>query len=86
MVAAMNTGRLNKKVRDEYVMKNELSGTTEEIDFCSGCFMCIRGDVFEKLGGFDERYFMYMEDVDLTLRAKKYGKTVIRGFCCLQPE
>ena len=39
--------------------------------------MCIRGEVFEKLGGFDDRYFMYMEDVDLTLRAKKYGKTVI---------
>ncbi len=70
-------GRLSEKVRDEYVMKNELSGKTEEIDFCSGCFMCIKGDVFEKLGGFDERYFMYMEDVDLTLRAKKYGKTVI---------
>lgn len=70
-------GRFSKGVRDEFVMKNELTGAVQEIDFCSGCFMCIRGEVFKNLGGFDKRYFMYMEDADLTLRAKEYGKTAI---------
>jgi GT2 family glycosyltransferase len=39
--------------------------------------MCIKSDAFKSLGGFDERYFMYLEDVDLTLRAKKMGRAVI---------
>lgn len=48
-----------------------------EIPFAHGCFMAFKTEVFEKLGGFDERYFMYMEDVDIFIEAKEYGKTVI---------
>ncbi|UCN00608.1 glycosyltransferase family 2 protein [Sulfurimonas sp. SWIR-19] len=48
-----------------------------EIPFAHGCFMALKMNVFKKLGGFDERFFMYMEDVDIWRRAKKYGKTVI---------
>jgi len=48
-----------------------------EIPFAHGCFMAFKDDVFQKLGGFDERYFMYMEDIDIWIRAKKFGKTVI---------
>jgi len=48
-----------------------------EIPFAHGCFMAFKGDVFRKLDGFDERYFMYMEDIDIWIRAKEYGKTVI---------
>ena len=33
--------------------------------------MMVRSDVFRNLGGFDENYFMYVEDMDLCLRAKK---------------
>jgi len=51
--------------------------STAEIPFAHGCFMAFKSDVFQKLGGFDERYFMYMEDIDIWIRAKKYGKTVI---------
>lgn len=47
-----------------------------EIDFATGCFMFVRTDVLKKIGGFDERFFMYMEDVDLTLRVKKEGKVL----------
>ena len=70
-------GRLSSKIRDEYVMKGEIGENVTEIDFCSGCFMCVKGEVFKNLHGFDKRYFMYLEDVDLTLRAKRFGKTVI---------
>jgi len=34
----------------------------------SGCFMFLRTEVFEKVGLFDERYFMYLEDVDFCRR------------------
>ena len=33
--------------------------------------------MFKSLGGFDQRFFMYLEDADLTLRAKKFGRVVI---------
>ena len=60
----------------EYIMEDVEITEPLEIDQCTGCFMVIRTDVFKKLNGFDERFFMYMEDADLTLRAKQYGKTV----------
>ncbi|MGB9706819.1 MAG: glycosyltransferase family 2 protein [Microgenomates group bacterium] len=43
------------------------------IDYVSGCAMLIRRPVLEKIGLFDERYFLYFEDVDFCLRAKKAG-------------
>lgn len=70
-------GRFCDKIRREYVWADKDFKEPCEIDFCSGCFMCIRSGVFKELGGFDKRYFMYLEDADLTLRAKKYGKTVM---------
>ncbi len=70
-------GRLSKKIRSEYIWGERELKTPCDIDFCTGCFFCIRGDVFKELGGFDERYFMYLEDADLTLRAKKLGHVVI---------
>jgi len=48
-----------------------------EIPFAHGCFMAFKTNVFKKLNGFDEHFFMYMEDVDIWIRAKEYGKTVI---------
>lgn len=47
-----------------------------ETDWVSGAAMMIRRNVFEKTSGFDEGYFMYFEDVDLCLRAKKLGYKV----------
>jgi glycosyltransferase involved in cell wall biosynthesis len=39
----------------------------------SGTFIFIRKNIFEKVNGFDERFFLYLEDVDLSIRIKKYG-------------
>ena len=44
-----------------------------EVDAVSGSFFCIRRDVYEKLNGFDEDYFMYGEDLDLCFRTKEMG-------------
>ena len=78
----MLSGKLEKfskyfsKVRREYTMfeKENCSKVPFNIDFCTGCFMMIRTKIFEKLNGFDNRFFMYLEDADLSRRAKKYGK------------
>lgn len=48
-------------------------------DFATGCAMLIRREVLEKVGFLDKRYFMYFEDVDLSLRAKKAGYSI--AFC-----
>jgi GT2 family glycosyltransferase len=42
----------------------------EETDFASGCCMMVKREVFEKVGLFDERYFLYYEDNDLSQRVR----------------
>ena len=44
-----------------------------EIDFATGCCVAVKKEVFEKIGFFDERYFLYYEDNDFSLRAKEAG-------------
>lgn len=44
-----------------------------EVDVLAGAFMMIRRDVLEKVGSFDETFFMYGEDVDLSYRIQKAG-------------
>jgi len=46
---------------------------TYEVDAISGSFMMIRREVYEKVGGFDEQFFMYGEDLDLCYRIKESG-------------
>lgn len=43
------------------------------VDVISGCLLLADRDVWSRLGGFDERYFMYSEDVDLGIRAARLG-------------
>jgi len=47
-----------------------------EVPNLSGCFMFCRTSCLEKIGGFDERFFLYLEDVDLTRRMSLYGRTL----------
>lgn len=44
-----------------------------EVGWVSGNFMIIKKEVFEKIGLFDEDYFMYFEDTEICYRAKKAG-------------
>lgn len=44
-----------------------------EVDHVIGAFFLVRRHLFEQLNGFDERFFVYLEDLDFSLRAKKSG-------------
>ena len=47
-----------------------------DIPYHQGSFMFFRIACFEKVGLFDERFFMYPEDIDITRRMHKYYKTI----------
>lgn len=49
----------------------QLPDRTREVNMVSGGCMIIRRKLFADLGGFDERFFMYYEDADLCLRARR---------------
>lgn len=48
-----------------------------EADYVAGCCMLIKREVFERIGLLDEKYFIYFEDVDFCITAKKHGFKVI---------
>lgn len=60
----------------EYAMLDKDLSVVTDIENASGCFMAFRTDLFKKIGGFDERYFMYFEDADISREAKKHKRVV----------
>jgi GT2 family glycosyltransferase len=63
-----------KKIEDRYLAMELDHSKPFEAEFCTGCFSVIRTDVFKKIKGFDETYFLYFVDADITMEAKKHGK------------
>lgn len=51
--------------------------TIHEIDSPSGAFYLSRKKILDEVGGFDEDFFMYGEDLDLSLRIKELGYTIL---------
>lgn len=47
--------------------------TVREVDIVVGCFLLIRRELWDELGGFDLKYHMYGEEADLCLRARAHG-------------
>lgn len=48
-------------------------GTSRIVDHVIGAFFLVRTSIFQEIGGFDERYFVYLEDLDFSLRTKYLG-------------
>jgi len=46
---------------------------SREVDQVIGAFFAVRRTLFHQLGGFDERFFVYFEEVDFALRARRAG-------------
>lgn len=49
----------------------------QETDFASGCCMLVKREVFQRVGLFDEKYFLYYEDNDLSQKVKREGYRIV---------
>ena len=61
------------KVFSSYYLGHLDEDRTQAVDVLSGAFMMIKKTVLNKTGGFDEQFFMYAEDIDLSYRIDKAG-------------
>jgi GT2 family glycosyltransferase len=69
-------GSWGRRRRDSLELRSRDYEQSMEVPCLSGCFMFFRSDVLRRLGGFDDRFFLYFEDLDLSARARKLGKNV----------
>lgn len=61
-----------------YVLRDQIeSGKPMELDWVSGGCMFVRHSLWMQLGGLSERWFMYAEDIEFCLRARKVGARVV---------
>lgn len=60
----------------EYAMLDEDLSVMREIENATGCFMVFRTKIFKQLNGFDEKYFMYFEDADISRRVNQISKLI----------
>lgn len=67
---------LRKIFNGDYELRNFNYDKCAEIPSLSGCFMFLRMDVIKQVGLFDERYFMYAEDLDLCRRIGDISRTI----------
>ena len=73
----LNKHNFLKKYNDSYEMRSvAYSNEIVESEYLSGCFMFCRVEHLNIVNWFDKRYFMYLEDADLTRMLSKVGKCV----------
>jgi GT2 family glycosyltransferase len=64
-----------RRRNDRYENRDWGYDATADFPFLSGCFMFIRRAALDAVGGFDERFFLYGEDADLSRRLHLTGRT-----------
>ena len=67
----------------EYAMLDEDLSKPCDIENATGCFMLLRTDLFRSIGGFDEHFFMYFEDCDLTRTVRQTSRAVYFPDACV---
>ena len=65
----------SKLLREYAMLDCDLTKVTD-IDVATGCFVVFRTEIFKKLKGFDQKFFMYFEDFDIARRANKISRVV----------
>jgi GT2 family glycosyltransferase len=69
-------GRWTARQQQRYEMFGLPQDRPSVVPTLSGCFLLVRSSIFARVGGFDENFFMYMEDFDLVRRIADHGTTV----------
>lgn len=62
--------------RKKYTWEISPPASPRELSFATGCFMLMRTSAYLAVKGFDPRYFLYMEDIDLARKLKTQGQTL----------
>jgi N-acetylglucosaminyl-diphospho-decaprenol L-rhamnosyltransferase len=70
-------GRIHPWTGETRILRRSLSQPYQQTDFVTGCCMMMRAALYRRLRGFDDRYFMYSEDVDLCLRARALSAAAV---------
>ncbi|MBI3741598.1 MAG: glycosyltransferase family 2 protein [Chloroflexi bacterium] len=60
-----------------YYMRDTRDDETQSVDWINGSAMFVRREVYEQIGGFDENFFMYSEELDWCRRAQSVGWEII---------
>ncbi len=71
--SGMSTAFKNNRLFDPESLGRWQRDNVRQVGVVTGCLLAVRRDVWSELGGFDPRYFMYGEDMDLSLRASAAG-------------
>jgi GT2 family glycosyltransferase len=66
----------NARRRTRLEMRDQPYDREMDVECLSGCFMFFRSSVLAALQGFDERYFLYFEDFDLSRRARLIARNL----------
>jgi hypothetical protein len=67
---------LFKKRIDYFEMRETGYNKIMDVPYLSGSFMLFRRSILKEIGGFDENFYMYAEDADITQRAAEMSRTV----------
>jgi GT2 family glycosyltransferase len=74
----------SSKIFAGYNLGHLKEGEVMEVEVLAGAFMMVRAAILKQIGGFDERFFMYAEDIDLSKRIKDAGfKNYYLGNCSI---
>lgn len=65
-----------QKQTEKFEMRESGYNRIMDVPYLSGCFMFLRTEALQQVGLFDERFFMYPEDIDLTRRIHRQYRTV----------
>jgi len=69
--------RLPWKSARAYAMRDLLDDREADVDAVSGAVMLMRAEALHEVGGFDQQFFMYAEDIDLCMRFRAAGWRVV---------
>jgi len=77
IIRSLGLNKLNPRLFPSYTMEDWDHKETRETNHVIGAFFLLKRHLFERLNGFDERFFVYIEDLDFSKRAHGLGYKAI---------
>ncbi len=73
LISSFGLNKINSSIFKSYTMENWNHKESSYVDQVIGAFFLVRREIFEQLNGFDERFFVYYEELDFSKRVADYG-------------